>query len=318
MNTNENKKRIYWIIAVVMVITIILIVILIPKGKKEQQTVVNEPLITKAEEDVVKQEETVVEEIIEEETVEESTIENEVQIETYETALDWAMTVDKTTPVMTIWNSITKEGQVLENGQKYFVQEGDYLVLCYNAKERTEINLHFPELEKRYTTNLHREFEFVKIPTEEQLWQIDPIIDGKKYDLSVIITSEEAVSNTSDNSSGLEKTIEVSGFEWARSLVLEEPKLLVWNDETGLKKVIENGERYEIQEGDVIAGCKPSNHMIYDFEPYDFIEERELVSKNIMIAHYILPSSSKEINFIMVTTDENGVEVNFEYTIITP
>lgn len=169
-------------------------------------------------------------------------------------------------------------------------------------------------VQRNYATSIHFEYEIIDIPDQEILLEIDPVINNQEYDLSVILTSENDVPAAE----GTVDSKELSGFEWAISLEIDEPKLLVWNDETGVKKIIENGERYELQEGDVIAGRKPSDWMIYDFEPHDFAGVGELVSKNMMISRYILPDESKEINFIMETTDGNGVDVEFKYIIVTP
>ena len=213
MSTKENKKRPHWIAVIAAVAMLGMVsVSCAPKESGDSQEATEQS----AAEIQGEEQETAAEEAAVEETT-------EAEIQTYETAMDWAMTVDRTIPKATIWNSITKEGEIL--------------------------------------------------------LEIDPVINDQEYDLSVILTSENAVPAAE----GTVDSKELSGFEWAISLEINEPKLLVWNDETGVKKIIENGERYELQEGDVIAGRKPSDWMIYDFEPHDFAGVGELVSKETLI-----------------------------------
>ena len=43
---------------------------------------------------------------------------------------EWAASLDTTKPKFTIWNDITKEGTLLENGQIVTLKEGDMLTVC--------------------------------------------------------------------------------------------------------------------------------------------------------------------------------------------
>ena len=150
MNTNENKKRPYWIIALVAVIVIVLIVILIPKGKKNEQETVKQPSATTKQEEVVKQEE---EETEVETIVEEITTEDVSEIETEEVLSEeeqrqkdkeiWLSQPDNDEICIAIWNDTTntKNIQILEEkSNSYQYQEGDIIAIPYNENIYAVIN----------------------------------------------------------------------------------------------------------------------------------------------------------------------------------
>ena len=62
---------------------------------------------------------------------------------TIETTLDWAETVEKEEPTLTVWNLTTKEGSLLQDEQEYTLKEGDIIVLCFDEKKDIKLSLNF-------------------------------------------------------------------------------------------------------------------------------------------------------------------------------
>ncbi len=60
-----------------------------------------------------------------------------------ETILDWAETVERTEPTITIWNHNTKIGSILQDGQEYTLKDGDAIVICFDEQKNLKLSLGF-------------------------------------------------------------------------------------------------------------------------------------------------------------------------------
>ena len=236
-----------------------------------------------------------------------------VEPETYETALDWAIAVNATIPELTIWNSLTKQGIVLENSQKYLVKEGDILVLCGNFEGSIDTQIDVLMLNEVLSTSIHQEYEFIDIPAGETDINILLRVNEEEYELGLIIVSENAIAIASEGS----EITDMSGKDWASSLNYEEPKLIAWNDETGTREIIENSGKYVMQQGDVLAIYYPTGYFVFNASPVDFSGGLTMMG-NFVRMEYILPSESKEINLEVVILNPQDELENFNYVITTP
>ncbi len=63
--------------------------------------------------------------------------------ETIQTMLNWAKSVNRNEPTLTVWNCNTKEGILLEDKQEYTLKEGDSIVLCFNEEKDVKLSLGF-------------------------------------------------------------------------------------------------------------------------------------------------------------------------------
>ena len=118
----------------------------------------------------------------------------ETEVATYEKAITWAKKVKEEEPKLTIWNSLTKQGLVLENAQKYFVKEGDVLVLCGNFEGAVYTDIDVPVLNEVLSTSIHQEYEFTEIPAGETEINILLKVNEEEYELSLTIVPENAAS----------------------------------------------------------------------------------------------------------------------------
>lgn len=131
------------------------------------------------------------EEAVQAETVEE-VVESTEEVKTFQSAGEWAHSVDRAEPKMTIWNEITKEGIILENEQKYSLQEGDLLVICTKEKNSgIEINSEISKSEfKSRSSSSYTQFMFNKVFSEETLFEFVITVAGVEYPFSVTLISE--------------------------------------------------------------------------------------------------------------------------------
>ena len=258
----------------------------------------------------------------EENNTEEATVEvgteavtQNVEAATYEKAITWAKKVKEEEPKLTIWNSITKQGLVLENAKKYIVKEGDVLVLCGNFEGAVYTDIDVPVLNKVLSTSIHKEYEFTEIPAGETEINIFLKVNEKEYELSLTIVPENATSTVSD--SEIIQTTELSGEAWASTLEYEEPKLVVWNDETGTKEVIELGGKYVMQEGDTIGIYCPIGYGLFNVFPID-VATSTIVVSDVVVIEFNLPSESQEINLEAEILNPQDEFVRYNYVITTP
>ena len=272
---------------------------------------------TKEEIVVEKVEETVAKEVAKEEVVEETVVEEEsetvIEVETYETALAWAKAVKEETPKLTIWNALTKQGTVLENGQKYLVKEGDNLVLCGNFEGSLYTDMNAPMLSEVLSTSIHQEYEFTELPANETDIYILLEVNDEKYELSLTIGAENATSTVS---AGLEST-DMSGKDWASSMNYEEPKLLAWNDETGTKEVIDEGGQYNMSQGDVLAIYCPTGYFVTTGSPIEFVPGYTVIN-NFFRIEYVLPSESQTVDLEVEVMDPEQEFITLNFTVNTP
>ncbi len=251
----------------------------------------------------------------EEEKLEIETI-SEPEVKTYETVDDWVKTVDKTEPKLTIWNSISKQGIILENEQNYVVKEGDQIVLCYIKNERIGFPNESPMLKIGSKSFDYFAFEFIEEPMEPTLLEINPRIDGVDYALSVNVVSEKVGEIAFE----IEKEKkEASGKNWANTLSFDEPKLLIWNDETGTREIIDENGEYALEEGDTVAAYTPEN---YEFDYAGSLDYYTFIGAvnegKVSEVLYMLPEESTECILMHYLIDKDGNEREVKYTIITP
>lgn len=203
-----------------------------------------------------------VEEKTDEEAVQAETVE---EVETFQSAKEWAQSVDTTEPKMTIWNDTHKEGIILEDGQKYVLRQDDTLLFCTKEKQSgisLDADIAGEDFELR-TTDKYVKIQLNKILTKETLFEVRITVAGTEYPFSVTLISEGAEDN------GVETNTEdnLIGKEWAATLDYDEVKLLIWNYDNGKKEVIDiNGEAI-IENGDILAIYCPDRYWVNTILP---------------------------------------------------
>lgn len=97
----------------------------------------------------------------------------------------------------------------------------------------------------------------------------------------------------------------------------EEPKLVVWNDETGTKEVIEQGGKYIMQQGDTFGMYCPEGYFLYNTFPLD-VATGTIVVSNVVVIEFNLPSESQDINLEAEVLNPQDEFVTYSYVITTP
>lgn len=260
-----------------------------------------------------------VEETIQEEAKEE-VVESTEEVETFQSAGEWAHSVDRAEPKMTIWNEITKEGIILENEQKYVLKEGDLLVIC-TKEEGSGLSIHSALAKSEYkvrSSSGYTQFIFNEAFIEETLFEIDITIAGVEYPFSVTFIPENATSTASDSeTSQTTQTTELSGEAWVNTLEYDEPKLVVWNDETGTKEVIEQGGKYNMTQGDTLGIYCPEGYFLYNTFPVDCVSVTNIVAR-VGILEFNLTSESQNINLEAEILNPQNEFTIYDYVITTP
>lgn len=251
------------------------------------------------------------------ESVQEETTENEEEVMGPQNVAEWSLLLDRTVPKLTIWNDISKEGTILENGQKVVLKDGDLLAVCMNEEESyIEINSPIKSNEFRsYGTANYKIFEFYKKFSDEFNFEFLMTIDGVDYSFNVILISE-SVSLSEEKSED-----DISGKEWAFTLEFDEPKLIVWNDETGTKEVVDEGGTYQMQTGDVLGVYSGDKLIPAGGDTYDGFIKGTNAGGMFSIIDYVLPDESRTINLEIgfYNMEKGEMEENtFNCIIVTP
>ena len=141
-------------------------------------------------------------------------------------------------------------------------------------------------------------------------------VAGIDYEFNVTLISEGAEDSASTNT---EETL--SGKDWAFTLEFDEPKLIVWNDETGTREVIDEGGTYQMQEGDVLGIYSGDEFLPYvSTEPSEFCTGVNMGSP-FSIIEYALQGNAQTIHLeIELYNFESGEikEESFCFDVITP
>lgn len=237
MNKNGNRRH-------AVILTTILALLLLVGCSSAKTEDVKEELATTAQVEVneVEQEaeaETVAEEVVESAVaeVETETVE-EVQ---YETPEEWVESLQLEEPTIVIWNSQTMENTVLQEDQEYQLKENDKILLTLGGRMNS------------FNCNPMSVFQSCE-PFEQLYLDISLDIVGKqKIDFEFDVNGEMYTKAATFIAISSEKQEMVDWETWATNTDTEDVRLAVWNEITGAQILLENGSKYEIQEGDRFA-----------------------------------------------------------------
>lgn len=232
--------------------------------------------------------------------------ENNEEVDTLLTVEEWLDSLNSDEVFFTIWNDTTKTGTILKQGERYEMQPGDSIYL-----HSTDVIMSV-ESDNIFITPVgkigeHIPFEFTgNLPEEISASMIFETEDGKKYEVNNTFYGEcIATAGTSENH---ELT---GGRAWARSLECSEPKLLVWNDDTGMQKELQNNEECKFQQGDVIAILYPEGYTPFEVFPEEMFRAF-LPGDGYVVIDYNPVESGETIEFkvVLFTSDYQKVDVN--------
>ena len=229
---------------------------------------------------------------------------------------EWVATLDPEENKVTIWNENLREGTLLVEGQDYVIREGDLIVLLRGTNTFTVTDFLLP------TTGGCPEYALLVFSEEMQgSREANITIDSDpSYSISFrAMTEEYAADNNvevTEEPTNITETELSEGEQWVMSLNYEEPKLVFWNDELGTQTVVEEGESYQMSDGDVMAVYLPGEYYLSGafvganaFEPI-FEEGYTLLECNFEL------SGTSMLEIFTSTLDNEGTYCT--YTITTP
>lgn len=228
---------------------------------------------------------------------------------------EWAESLNTAENRVTIWNNITNEGTLLENGQEYIIREGDVLVL--NNEYKSIITpLEVTGIDYNSTCSI---FEFTA--DFETLTELPVVIeedDGSEYNFMFYVISE-SYAPTNDSEGNAAELSE--GEQWVMSLDYDEPKLVFWNDELGTQTVVEEGESYQMSDGDVMAVYLPEGYRVWYAETERNSTYTEIpcnTNEGYCVLEYEFSDSMTSMQLQLYISDVANANINHVYTITTP
>lgn len=300
--TGTNRKLIITAISagIIVIIAIIVAVSLSGRFSKEEQVQQSNSVQadTSAETDAK-------EEIAVEETIQEDVATEEVQQQEVKQTLDeWVNSLDISEIKYCLWNETTSEGIVLENNQDYEMKEGD-VILIYKPEGEGIETMTTPENSELDGVDVNDRYNILNLKFNTKVLFHTEITSksGTEYKFNFVInpvSGKEAIDIDG-----------MTGEEWAaNSLVSINPEFVIWNDITGTKKEIANGEEYQFEEGDVIAIYYGYSYLLKTMDP--MITDVTFEYKYAIINY--TPNGSRtefKAQLIGKENEEDVVEINF-------
>ena len=179
---------------------------------------------------------------------------------------EWLDSLKLTEYKYCIWNEESLEGKVLENDQLYELKDNDEIIL-YKPEEFKRLSLtddvECNGWDKHEKYNIMNLFLSGNVSFESEIEAKDGTIYPFRFELISALKKPEDFENPKSKE-------EMTGKEWAKTLTAENPEFIVWNDENGTKRELQNGEEYQFQEGDIIAifYSDISKNMLQGIKPY--------------------------------------------------
>lgn len=182
--------------------------------------------------------ETMVEEVAQFEGAEESTVEN-MQ---YETPEEWVESLQLKNPTIVIWNSETMENSILKDNEEYQLKENDHILLTLGGRMNS-FNCNPMDVFKSFEPfeQLYLDISLDIVGKQDIAFEFD--VNGEMYTKAATFIAVPSAVET-----------EMVDWEtWATNTDTEDVRLAVWNEITGVQILLEDGSKYEIQEGDRFA-----------------------------------------------------------------
>lgn len=203
---------------------------------------------------------------------------------------NWFDEQELSEPCIVIWNDKIQKGIVLEEYGTGIVGDADRILL-YRSSSYTELGGSPGEKFMGIKNGLnYTELQFEI--DDRTVCSVIYTINGTEYKNNFILVPQDIIDKILIS--------DAPGEEWASNIdqYLDEPKVLVWNDETNFKAFIEDGEEYHMSEGDVFA----------KFCPLSCMPGESIVSGGTMhLGEEIMLSRIIEFDI------EESAEVDFEY-----
>lgn len=175
---------------------------------------------------------------------------------TEQTMEEWLTETGKQETIcMAVWNDANSTKHIIENEETYERQEGDRFFICTpscfeNGHSTVVINYEFGKPTDNYLEVILGGFK----GTEDIFYEVN-CSNGEQGTIHFSLVSSGTAITSSE-------TVDASlpGLQWTMKLGLDTPKIVVYNDTTGFKQILDEGATYQMCEGDELAIYLPENY----------------------------------------------------------
>ena len=244
-------------------------------------------------------------EVIEEfETIENMEVTEDVIEEPTEpqTLNEWMGATEGTGIPISIWNDISKEGTIIEDEGEYYIVEGDQLLIEHNM-----CNISIPSsIVIQSSDEVYAVCDIVQLPE-----YVTVTIDSEvPQEYNFYVTTEEIDPVLPSELENPDEETTLEGENWLSSLDYDEPKLVFFNDETGVNTVVEDGETYQMQPGEQMVVYIPEGYMLgttnCNYDGYECVFEENYV----LILYEYKGATTNQIP--MFDSNDNPISYTYE------
>ncbi len=172
---------------------------------------------------------------------------------------EWLTEIGKQgTICMAVWNDTTSTKHIIENEETYERQDGDRFFMCTPSKVKENLS------DSTIGHKLNKPSDnYLEVTLDDFLGEaticFDVIcLDGEQGHIQFDLTySGTTTSNPTTDAPYL------PGLYWTMDLGLATPTIVVYNDTTNFKQILDEGATYQFCQGDELAVYLPDNY-IYD------------------------------------------------------
>lgn len=258
-------------------------------NNKKDQVTNNTPVV----EETVKPTEDVQQPEVETEVEVEATGEVVEEPETEQTMEEWLTELGSQGICLAVWNDSNGTKRLMIEGEEYVKENGDRFFACAPSLiSKLNILSNNDSTIARLSENCI-EILFDDSEEDNKITMTITCKDGGEFTINFVIMAVETSTST--------EKAEISGFEWAEALGYDSPKMVVWNDTTGIRKELEEGETYQLCEDDRVGLYMPDN---YRFDSANVEKDNMTIGANVVVLWW------QDI--------ELGNEFNYEITIYNP
>lgn len=228
--------------------------------------------------------ETKVEEVVE---VPESTVEEPQQeAANYETAEEWVKSLEVEEPTVLIWNEGEKETIIIEENEEYQLKENDKVLLAKPVGQIDDFTCIPMEIFDGWESSKGFVELILNVQGKQEI-TFETSIGGQKYVNNVTlvgISGEGEANEVILAKEDIDINSTLPGEEWITSIGhdIAEPFIAIWNDADGSKKILENGEKYQLKEGDVFFLYLPSTMYYEMIEPVEALKQVKEIDNGII------------------------------------
>lgn len=214
-----------------------------------------------------------------------------------------------------LWNDKAQNGEIIENNGEYNISN-DNRVILYTPTRYDYLELKPNAILKDRRVRLAYSELILDFVGKQDIHLIQSV-DGEEKTYHFALNKDVTESEKNDFLLALGDGI--TGDEWVIAMLghLSEVKFIVWNDDSGMKKILEDGEEYQMSPNDMFAIYYPSEAIKADINPKDAIKGKKYSSRRVVL-NFDFDTYGKSIEFAAHIVLKSGDEYNLSATVLAP